>query len=73
MTSQSDVPILAYLRLESGVLCFPADIKMYCLISCGTITGDMLILEHRLGLRILKRLHYFQNDVRTRIKKSVPK
>ena len=47
VTSQSDEPILAYLRLESGVLYIPAGINMNCLISCGNFTGDMLISEPR--------------------------
>ena len=65
VTSQSDVPILAYLRLESVVLWITAGINMNCLISCGNCTGDMLILEHRHWLWILKRLHLLQNDVCT--------
>ena len=38
---------------------------MNCSISFGNFTGDMLNLEHRPCLWILKRLHQLENDVCT--------
>ena len=50
-------PFWSYLGLDSWVLWIPSGINMYCLISCGNITDDILCLEHWLWVRILKRLH----------------
>ena len=64
VTSQSDVPILAYLGLEIWALWIPAGANMYCLISYSNFTGDILYLEYRFWLIILKRLLYLKNDVK---------
>ena len=45
-------PFSAYLRLESGVLWFPAGVNMYYLFIRGYITDVLLILEHRMDWKI---------------------
>ena len=73
VTSQSDVPIFAYLGLENWALWIPAGANMYCLISYSNITGDILYLEHRLWLRILKKLLNFKMMSRKEKMTSVSK
>ena len=59
---------LAYLGLENWALWIPAGENMYCLISYSNVTGDILYLEHRLWLRILRG--YFNFKMMSREEKN---